>query len=978
MTPERWQQIEQLLHAALERGPAERAALLERECATDPDLREEVESLLWSANQTDGFLAANAAADGAVLLADDQLANALPGSRIGPYLIEKRIGAGGMGEVYLAEDVRLGRKVALKLLEPSLTGDSQSRLRFMREARLASTLDHPNICTVHEVGETGGRPFIAMQFVEGETLRQAIGGRPMSLESVLSISLQVADALAAAHARGIIHRDIKAGNIMVTPRGQAKVLDFGLAKLLERTEGEAESHMTMSGAVMGTPASMSPEQARGEEADRRSDVFSFGVVLYEMVTGHTPFGGRTRADLISALLNKPHTPAAEVNQEISAHLSAIIDRMLAKEPGDRYQSMPELLSDLREVVSEVGGMDRLFSFSDPNGLIPLVPPQQLNLPRQTAPSMAPKRSSRRVAVALGGALLVVVVAAAVYGFWGKLRERKQDRPASVPFAQATSKQLTTKGKVGWAALSADGKFYAYVLIERDVRQESLWLGQTDASNDIQLRPPAGEYRGLAFSPDGKFLYFSLKDASQSGLFKIPLLGGRSERLPYDLESSFSLSPDGRQIAFLRPVKETNAPTTLVIANLDGGPERELFHRPAETSFSLNCMAWSPDGSKIAVAAVSDSNRAVREIFVVRTTDGQVEQLTTSEWSRISNVVWQGDGQGLVIVATNKGETFRHLWQVDCPAGIPHRLSRDIDEYGAPLSLSSVANSLVAVQIKRESNIWIGPADDLSKGQQVTFSSINGIYGWEGIDWAPDGGIVFTAGIDRSTAVYSMDVAGGNIKQITSSGFNDQRPRVTPDGSFIVFQSNRSNGNEIWRVRRDGTELTQLTAGGNNFSPNITSDSKWVFYTASTNGKSFVWSIPIQGGKPVQVTTTDSYHPSVSPDDKLLAYTYETEGGMPFKIAIINLADGTLAKLFDVPRFAGFNGGVRWGPDGKTLIYRDREKGVWQQALSGGQPQRLEGIPDEEIIRFEWSRDGKQFAFVRGRLIADAVLLRDVK
>jgi serine/threonine protein kinase/Tol biopolymer transport system component len=978
MTPERWQQIEQLLHAALERGPAERAALLELECATDPDLREEVESLLSSAEQTDGFLGANAAADGAVLLADDQPADALPGSRIGPYSIEKRIGAGGMGEVYLAEDVRLGRKVALKLLEPSLTGDSQSRLRFMREARLASTLDHPNICTVHEVGETGGRPFIAMQFVEGETLRKAIGGRPKSLESVLSISLQVADALTAAHIRGIIHRDIKTGNIMVTPRGQVKVLDFGLAKLLERTEGEAESHMTISGVVMGTPASMSPEQARGEEVDRRSDIFSFGIVLYEMATGHAPFGGRSKADLISALLNKPQTPAAEVNQEISARLSAVIDRMLAKEPGDRYQSMPELLTDLRQVVGEVGGMDRLFSFSDPEAMIPLVPPQRLNLARAIAPSVAPKRLSRRVALALGGLLLFVVVAAAGNGFWSKLTERKQNRPVSVPFAQAASKQLTTKGKVGWAALSADGKFYAYVLIERDSRQESLWLGQTDASNDIQLRPPAGEYKGLAFSPDGKFLYFSLKDESQSGLFKMPLLGGRSEKLLYDLDTSFSLSPDGSQIAFLRPVKETNAPTTLVIANLDGGPERELLQRPAETSFSLNCMAWSPDGSKIAVAAVSDSNRAARELFVVRTTDGQVEQLTTSEWSRISNVVWQGDGQGLVIVATNKGETFRHLWQVDYPAGIPHRLSRDIDEYGAALSLSSVANSLVAVQIKRESNIWIGPADDLSKAQQVTFSSINGIYGWEGIDWVPDGGIVFTAGIDRSLAIYSMDLAGGNIKQMTSSGFKDQRPRITPDGNFIVFQSNRSNAIEIWRVRRDGTELTQLTTGGNNSSPDLTSDGKWVFYTAISNGKSFVWRVSIQGGKPEQVTTIDSYHPCVSPDGKLLAYTYETEAGGPFKIAILNLADGTLAKLFDVPRFASFNGGVRWSPDGQTLIYRDRGKGLWQQALSGGQPHKLEGIPDQEIIRFEWSRDGKQFAFVRGRIIADVVLLRDVR
>jgi serine/threonine-protein kinase len=247
MTPERWQQIEQLLQAALECEPAERDALLDRECATDPDLREEVESLLSSAQQTKGFLNENAAAVAAVLLTDEQPTVELLRGRIGPYSIQKQLGAGGMGEVFLAEDVRLGRKVALKLLDPSMTSDTQSRLRFLREARLASTLDHPNICTVHEVGEAQGRPFIAMQFVEGETLKQMVNGRPMSLESLLSISLQVADALAAAHAQGIIHRDIKTRNIIVTHRGQAKVLDFGLAKRLHSEDGESGTEMTMSG-----------------------------------------------------------------------------------------------------------------------------------------------------------------------------------------------------------------------------------------------------------------------------------------------------------------------------------------------------------------------------------------------------------------------------------------------------------------------------------------------------------------------------------------------------------------------------------------------------------------------------------------------------------------------------------------------------------------------------------------------------------
>jgi len=420
MTPERWQKIEHLLQAALERKPAERVALLERECAGDPDLRAEVESLLSSAQQADDFLAANAAADAAVLLADEQLDDTLVGSRFGLYSIIKQLGLGGMGEVFLAHDARLDRSVALKLLNPVLTGDSATRTRFLREARLASALDHPNVCTIHEAGEAESRLFIAMQYVEGETLRRVIDGRPLSLDSLLSISLQVADALAAAHAQGIIHRDIKAGNIIITSRGQAKVLDFGLAKLLDRADGEADPHLTMTGVVMGTPASMSPEQARGEQVDHRSDIFSFGVVLYEMATGRLPFSGRSNADVISALLNQPHPPVAEVNKQITGRLAAVIDRALAKEPAERYQSMPEMIADLREVVKEVGGLDRLFSSSEiPRGVVPLVSP------RQRGPLGA---VGRRIQSRMAAAILLAIIAVSFGGLALTIYYLRREKP----------------------------------------------------------------------------------------------------------------------------------------------------------------------------------------------------------------------------------------------------------------------------------------------------------------------------------------------------------------------------------------------------------------------------------------------------------------------------------------------------------------------------------------------------------------------
>jgi eukaryotic-like serine/threonine-protein kinase len=355
MKPERWKQVDELLEAALERPATERASFLDRACAGDEELRGELESLLISDGQAEAFIESPPARVAADLFTDIQ-PKLRKGERIAHYEILEEIGSGGMGEVYVATDTRLGRKVALKFLPPSLTADPQLRARFLREAQLASVLDHPNVCTIHEVGESAGKLFIAMQYVEGFTLKKLIGSRPLKLDALVSISLQVTDALAAAHDLGIVHRDIKPGNIIVTPKGQAKVLDFGLAKLTS-SRGEAqesESELTRTGLVMGTPSYMSPEQARGERVDHRSDIFSLGVVVYEMATGEMPFSGKSQAETMNAVINEPHTPLAKLNQEIPEELSAVIDRALSKDPGDRYQSMGEMLLSLRQVGRAVG------------------------------------------------------------------------------------------------------------------------------------------------------------------------------------------------------------------------------------------------------------------------------------------------------------------------------------------------------------------------------------------------------------------------------------------------------------------------------------------------------------------------------------------------------------------------------------------------------------------------------------------------
>jgi len=361
--------IFEIFQCALEVDQDKRSAFLDQACEGDEELRREVEVLLAYDRKAKNFIESPAFEEALELIADDQDSSSVTIDAVGPFKLVKKLGSGGMGVVYLARDSRLERNVALKLLDRSLIGDSQSRSRFLREARLASVLDHPNICTIHEIGEASGLLFIAMQYVEGETLKHVIASRPLALDCLLSIALQVSNALGKAHSQGIIHRDIKSSNIIITPGGQAKVLDFGLAKPMKREDDESE--LTHAGAVLGTPTYMSPEQARGEPADHRSDIFSLAVVIYEMATGGTPFKSNSRAETMNAVINQPHTPIAELNKEVPAELCAMIDKALAKQPSDRYQSVGEMKNELLRVVKIVGVEG--YNSSDPL-MVPYIPP----------------------------------------------------------------------------------------------------------------------------------------------------------------------------------------------------------------------------------------------------------------------------------------------------------------------------------------------------------------------------------------------------------------------------------------------------------------------------------------------------------------------------------------------------------------------------------------------------------------------------
>jgi serine/threonine protein kinase/Tol biopolymer transport system component len=925
------------------------------------------------------------------------------GKRLGRYEIRSPLGKGGMGEVYLAQDTTLRRPVALKLLPAKFTEDTDRLQRFELEACAASALNHPNIITIHEIGQEDSVHFMATEFVEGETLRLRLHRTQLKLSEALDIAAQTAAALSAAHAAGIVHRDIKPENIMVRPDGYIKILDFGLAKLTERPNEVFDSQAptmarvaTDPGTVMGTAHYMSPEQARGLPIDSRTDIWSLGVVLYEMVAGRVPFSGETTSDVIVAILDREPPPLSSI-EEVPAELQRIVRKALSKDREERYQTVKDLLIDLKSLRQELAfESKRDHSISPATGRVSTPKGDgagETTIIDATAPTAEVERTptafsassfasgikqGRRGSVLALAALVVAlgVIAYLIYTFAIK------PAPASKPVAflqnmQVT--QITTSGKARDAVISPDGKYVAYVV--DDGGRQSLWIRQVAAASSALVVPPAEvSYQGMAFSHDSNFIFYNMWDRKGVGeIFQVPVIGGTPpRRIIHDVMPGVWVSPDDKRLAFIRGYAREKE-SSLLTANVDGSDEKKVV----TCGNPDGCWggAWSPDGKRMALVRWNDGGKYAT-ILELPAEGGQERAITTQRWMGVGQIQWLGDNSGLVVTAQDQRNSPGQIWFISYADGEARKVTNDLNGYGN-LSLTSDSSTLVTVRGHAIANIWTLVGGAPNSARQVTSANTEGAVG---LAWTPDGKIIYSSIASGNWDIWVMQPDGSNQKQLTFNAGMNRLPVVSADGRYIVFVSDRTGTDHIWRMDIDGSNPKELTKTDGDDSPSCSADGQWVIYSSWRPNKPTLWKVSIEGGEPIEVLDRQLPLPNMSPDGKFVASSFWDEEANPqqWRVAIISFPEGKIVKTLDTPTTAVSGVGsfpIRWTMDGRSLSYIDYRDGVsniWALPLDGSASKPLTDFKADRIFSFGWARDGRQLAVSRGNVKDDVFLIKGFK
>ncbi len=897
-SPERWRLLEELYQAAAKRPPGERALFLQEACS-DEDLRREVESLLRFEGRDDTLMQQSPWA---------QPSGLAPGMRLGPYEVELRLGAGGMGEVWKARDTRLGRSVAVKV---SRTEFSE---RFEREARAVAALNHPNIATLYDVGHDVGPNYFVMEYVDGKTLQEVIPRKGLSIGESLKYATQIADALAAAHAAGIVHRDLKPGNVMITSGGQVKVVDFGLARMEIAQNADGEAFLqTAEGIIAGTVAYMSPEQAQGRAVDARSDVFSFGALLYEMLTGTRAFQGDSAAAILAEILTKD-PPSIE---GLPGDVEKLLNRCLRKEPARRAQSMADVKVALLE-LKEDSDSGRLY--------------EALPVPQKGRPGVW--------LWAVAGLLVLAVAAVIVWSNYGA-------RPA---LPQTIVPLTTYPGWELYPSFSPDGDQVAFTWDGGDLNNVDIYIKQVDGVAPVRLTTDPARDSYPAWSPDGRTIAFTRFLAGRQAVITIPSIGGPERKVLEMTGTSVAWSPDTKWLVFA-----DGKPASLFLYSVATGERKRLTAAPAD-SLGDDFPALSRDGRRVAfIRAMTD---AATNIYTLSLTDQfqpAGEPVKLSKTGKFSPLAWTADGRDLVF-SEYGNSIVDNFWRLRANAGAVATLV--MSDGGIAPAISSQGTRLAFAREITDNNIWRAPTGvEARKSSAVpliasTHSDQVGRY-------SPDGNqIVFVSDRSGHSEIWLANADATNQVQLTSLP-SDQAgsPSWSPDGQKIAFGWRDGGSTQIYTIPVTGGKPLQITNMSPGCSiPRYSRDGKWIYFGSRRTGRFEIWKISSAGGEPVQVTRNGGHTADESPDGAWLYFTHD---------------ESTLTALMKMPSaggpetqvvaevwlraFAPAMHGVYYirkdGPKNAAIRFLNEQSGVERQVQALTKPlwSFLSISPDEQFV-----------------------------
>ena len=827
-----------------------------------------------------------------------------------------------------------------------------------------------------------------MELLDGESLSEKIQGIALPLEKILDIGIQVSDGLDVAHSKGIVHRDLKPGNIFVTSRGQAKILDFGLAKLardrhtaLETVGGDAPTmarpQLTSPGTAVGTIAYMSPEQARGDELDGRSDLFSLGAVLYEMATGRIPFEGKTSAVIFQGILTGTPLRPTLVSASVPPKLEEIIDKALEKDVELRYQSAAEMRADLRRLKRDTDGGRGSGTHAQSRRVAVAPPSSQVTAHVNGA---APHVSSGRVLIASArqhkaraGLMTVVVVAilaAAGFGVYSLLSHQES---GPMPFQNMTMEKLTNTGKVVLATVSADGQ-YVFNVHDDGAGNESLWMRHIVTGSNQEIIPGTeAKYTGLTFTPDGNYLYFVRIEPRRPNigiLYQIPVLGGTPRQFVEDVDSPVTFSPDGQRMAFVRN-SSADANSKLIIARADGSDERVLATLPIPGYYD---PAWSPDGKSIAAALVDPGGRSLGRIVSLDVNEGKEKTLYAAT-AQLQKPVWTPDGRNVIMIFRDSTTRWDgQIGEIDARSGKFRRITNDLNAYsGQSLAVTKDAKELVAIQAIPETGLYVVSSDPNADANPRAIDT----HGDVAVGWLTGNRLL---ALDFKGHIFTMNADGGDRNVVFESDLPIRWLSVCPDGEHALFlaPTKQTKGINVYRLEIAGGRTTELTDGKFDQAPVCSPDNKFFVYTALVNGKKVLMRMPVESGPSKQLSDEFVEFAAISPDGQQIAMLTVQGNGVQTRLSIKVIPANGGAPIKTVDAHPLISGLMQYSGDGKSVYYAITEKGVSnlvKQSLDGGTPGQVTNFNDLVAYGYAYDWSNKKLAITRGKSNSDVVLIK---